>query len=607
MTPAALVQSGGVWDVVAEGQSLACTNIGAEGGAMGLPHSDSTIPDEEPASLATPVAPESKSRQSQNGSPYDSPVELGNTQTSSVGQAFGRQLAESVAVCESSAPHACGLRTSETAAPRRPRKARVRELVTSSSRPSRGKQCLGGGIDERALVGSDEQRTDCGFLNSEAPAGSMSRNMAIEHRAVSSGPPQSVEISEDPAKLATSVASEAQSRLAHSCAPYVELSKTSQQPLNDPKGIKILSWNLNGARARLKRSDLLSVMKEANADIFCAQEFRCPLEVFLKRPGVGDTLRKMGYFYIAYHMSVENAGYAGVAIFSRVRFTGYGEGVGDDALDTEGRLAWVDFAQFRLYNVYAPNSGSIGNLSSLPKKLKFMKALSERVKWGDKPALLCGDFNVTRLHSDVYDGLSHPRWANHPSCTPEERNAFERILSESKLVDVQEVSRVKGFTYFARAWEAHHNLGMRLDYSLCTEKFFTDHVLDFKLLPTTSGSDHVPSMLTLNSDAFTAVELGLEPPPLVRLGAPDRTFRLDQVLETPSTYSVEGRTIQDAHVFSMREHLSHLVSPSDDQPFVERHQVPEHNSKAAHTLDPDGSGSVRWQDMIELFNGFLAQ
>ena len=104
MTPAALVQSGGVWDAVAEGQSLTCTNIGAEGGAMSLPHSDSTIPDEEPASLATPVAPEAKSRQSHNKSPYDSPIELGNTQTSSVSQA-SHQLAESVAVCESSAPH----------------------------------------------------------------------------------------------------------------------------------------------------------------------------------------------------------------------------------------------------------------------------------------------------------------------------------------------------------------------------------------------------------------------------------------------------------------------------------------------------------------------
>ena len=128
---------------------------------------------------------------------------------------------------------------------------------------------------------------------------------------------------------------------------------------------------MNGARARLKRSDLLSVIRDANADIFCAQEFRCPLDVFLKRPEVRETLLQMGYFYISYHMSVANAGYAGVAIFSRIRFTGFGEGVGDDDLDSECRVAWVEFDKFRLYNIYAPNWDSVNNLSSVPKKLRF--------------------------------------------------------------------------------------------------------------------------------------------------------------------------------------------------------------------------------------------
>ena len=51
---------------------------------------------------------------------------------------------------------------------------------------------------------------------------------------------------------------------------------------------------------------------------------------------------------------------------------------------------------------------------------------------------------------------------------------------------------------------------MRLDYSLCTEEFFREHVLGFKLLQTTSGSDHVPSVLTLSTSVFTPVELSLK-------------------------------------------------------------------------------------------------
>ena len=51
--------------------------------------------------------------------------------------------------------------------------------------------------------------------------------------------------------------------------------------------------------------------------------------------GVTETLQQWGYFYISYHMSASNMGYAGVAIFSKIRFTGFGEGVGDDNLDSE--------------------------------------------------------------------------------------------------------------------------------------------------------------------------------------------------------------------------------------------------------------------------------
>ena len=73
-----------------------------------------------------------------------------------------------------------------------------------------------------------------------------------------------------------------------------------------------------------------------------------PLTFFSDARGVKETLLQMGYFYISYHMSVANAGYAGVAIFSRIRFTGFGDGMGDDELDSECRVAWVGFDKFRL-------------------------------------------------------------------------------------------------------------------------------------------------------------------------------------------------------------------------------------------------------------------
>ena len=275
-------------------------------------------------------------------------------------------------------------------------------------------------------------------------------------------------------------------------APFLELEHgTEAKPCNS-KGVRVVSWNMNGARARLKRSDLLSEIRKSNADIFCAQEFRCPLYVFLRRPGVKELLSEMGYSYIAYHMSTSNVGYAGVAIFSRVRFTKFGEGVDDASLDTEGRVVWAEFEKFRLYNIYAPNSGSIGNLVNMPKKLRFMKALSKCVSNVCKPVMLCGDFNVTRLQNDVYDSLSHPRWTDHPSCTTTERDMFAELMAQSDLIDVQQKFNVHGFTFFRSRYLAAQNKGMRLDYFLCTEDFRRQNILRMELLNTTAGSDHVP-------------------------------------------------------------------------------------------------------------------
>ena len=66
---------------------------------------------------------------------------------------------------------------------------------------------------------------------------------------------------------------------------------------------------------------------------------------------------------------------------------------------------------------------------------------------------------------------------------------------------------------------ADQNMGMRVSYSLCDEKFFKEHVIKFELLQTTAGSDHVPSVLILDENVFTHIELGLERPPYI-LNAP---------------------------------------------------------------------------------------
>ena len=66
------------------------------------------------------------------------------------------------------------------------------------------------------------------------------------------GLPQSGNGSDELAKLATPATPEVQSRQAQcvdSCALFVELGNTQDSSSCNPNGVKILSWNMNGARA----------------------------------------------------------------------------------------------------------------------------------------------------------------------------------------------------------------------------------------------------------------------------------------------------------------------------------------------------------------------
>jgi hypothetical protein len=219
---------------------------------------------------------------------------------------------------------------------------------------------------------------------------------------------------------------------------------------------------------------------------------------------------------------------------------------------------------------------------------------------------LCGDFNVTRLQNDVYDSLSHPRWTDHPSCTTTERDMFAELMAQSDLVDVQQKFNVHGFTFFRSRYLAAQNKGMRLDYFLCTEDFRRQNILRMELLNTTAGSDHVPSVLTLNTELFSREELGLEKPKF-ELNVPNNMSSLSLIVEAPSSFAIKGKHTM-VSMFNIQQHFTQLLFLDDqqtgatDKPSTQ-YTPPKQCASSARTLDPLDSGSVKWQDMEELFNG----
>ncbi|MCR4285008.1 MAG: exodeoxyribonuclease III, partial [archaeon] len=155
--------------------------------------------------------------------------------------------------------------------------------------------------------------------------------------------------------------------------------------------VKLISWNVNGIRAVIKKGFVKFVEKE-DPDILCLQEIKAhPEQVDME---LADDF--------AHHFwnPAERKGYAGTATFSKIKPISIQNGIG--ILDEEGRVQTLEFESFYLVNVYTPNSK--GDLSRLNFRynewdIAFKKHLKKLEK--DKPVIFCGDLNVAHHEIDI--------------------------------------------------------------------------------------------------------------------------------------------------------------------------------------------------------------
>jgi len=101
--------------------------------------------------------------------------------------------------------------------------------------------------------------------------------------------------------------------------------------------MKLISWNVNGIRAVLKRN-FGEFVEEANPDILCLQETKASPEQV--------ELELSGYFH--FWNAAEKKGYAGTAIFSKIEPLNVIHGIGDSEGDREGRVITLEFADYFL-------------------------------------------------------------------------------------------------------------------------------------------------------------------------------------------------------------------------------------------------------------------
>ena len=259
------------------------------------------------------------------------------------------------------------------------------------------------------------------------------------------------------------------------------------------KAKSILSWNVNGIRAVLKKG-FEAFLAETNHDIVCLQETKISEDLV-------HGFQFENYPHLIWNCA-EKKGYSGTAIFSKQAPLSVKKGIGIEKHDKEGRVISAEFEDFYLVTVYTPNAQGHDE-NRRPKRLDyrtkewdvdFLNFILELEK--SKPVIFCGDLNVAHKEIDLANPSTNRKNAGF---TDEERQGFQSILDAGYLDIFRELhpDTTDAYTWWSyRANARANNVGWRIDYFCVSEKLRA-HVTSTKNLTSVLGSDHCPITLSL--------------------------------------------------------------------------------------------------------------
>lgn len=255
--------------------------------------------------------------------------------------------------------------------------------------------------------------------------------------------------------------------------------------------MKIVTYNLNGIRARLPR--LVEYLDEQKPDALCLQEIKC----------ADDALP---------FADIEAAGYRGVwhgqKGFNGVAILARGEpptlrriGLPGDPDDSHSRYIEAEVGGVVVGSIYLPN----GNPQPGPKfdyKLAWLDRLrghAATLLAEEVPVVLAGDYNVIPTDEDVF---SVRAMAHDALMQPESRAAYRRLVHQG-WTDAIRARFPEGpvytfWDYTAGAWQ--RDAGFRIDHLLLSPQA-ADRLLDAGVDKEYRGreraSDHAPTWVML--------------------------------------------------------------------------------------------------------------
>ncbi len=262
--------------------------------------------------------------------------------------------------------------------------------------------------------------------------------------------------------------------------------------------MKIVTWNVNGVRAR--GDQLAALVVREQPDVLCLQEIKVAPDHLPKE--IGEI---PGYHTTWHGMK----GYSGVGLHVREGFAAARPTISHPPFDHETRIAVADVplagpggGSFLIASIYVPNGGK-----DFPAKIRFLNALvswAGEVRASGRELVLCGDMNVARTEIDV-----HPRERNPhiPGQLPQERALFEGLLETGGLHDLGrdlDPTNEEMYSWWA-PWRnmRARNVGWRLDYVLASSRLAA-RAVKCPAHREIGTSDHGPVIATFSDEEVRA-------------------------------------------------------------------------------------------------------
>ncbi len=252
--------------------------------------------------------------------------------------------------------------------------------------------------------------------------------------------------------------------------------------------MRVVSWNVNGIRAAVKKNFPASI-EAMDAEVFCLQETKAQDDQVL------EALTGMKGYHI-YINSAGKKGYSGTAILTRRKPLSVRKDIDIEEHGREGRVITLEYENYFLVNVYTPNSGS--ELKRLGYRqrwdedfLSYLKALEKK-----KPLIACGDLNVAHKEND----LARPKENYNKSAgfMQEEIDGMNNIAN-ANFIDTfryKKPDEIKYSWWSFRAGARKRNVGWRIDYVLVSPGM-VGQIMHVDILNEVMGSDHCPVLLDL--------------------------------------------------------------------------------------------------------------